>query len=291
VASLAPAGGAWTKRVGRRIIPPVIARGVGGVRNFLRSFAIQRRVIGALIMRETYSRFGRENLGFAWVFGEFLVFALPVIVMWHFIRGKYEHNFLVVPFVWSGYLPILLFRHIGGHMLSAVRLNMSLLYHRNVTPFDAVISRMAIEVMGNYGAGVFSFFLLYAIGQIDWPRDPPLLFVGYFYMTWWCVAVGLVVAAFSERTVVFEKVWQPISYMYLPVSGFFYMAAWIPKQVRDVLLAVMPALPSYEMIRAGLFGPVMQYYYDIPRLSFTLAAITLFGLLGLRDVRRYLVNE
>ncbi len=53
----------------------------------------------------------------------------------------------------------------------------------------------------------------------------------------------------------------------------------------------MPALPCYEMIRAGLFGPVMRYYYDIPQLSFTLAAITLFGLLGLRDVRRYIVNE
>ena len=38
---------------------------------FLRSFAIQRRVIGALIMRETYTRFGRENLGFAWMYGEF----------------------------------------------------------------------------------------------------------------------------------------------------------------------------------------------------------------------------
>ena len=116
---------------------------------FLRSFAIQRRVIGALIMRETWTRFGRENFGFAWTYGEFLVFALPVIVMWHFIRGKYEHGLLVVPFVWSGYLPILLFRHIGGHMLRAVRLNMSLFYHRNVTPFDAVIARMAVEVLGN----------------------------------------------------------------------------------------------------------------------------------------------
>ena len=157
---------------------------------FLRSFRIQRRVIGALIMRETFTRFGRDNLGFAWMFGEFLVFALPVIVMWHFIRGKYEHGLLVVPFVWSGYLPILLFRHIGGHMLRAVRLNMSLFYHRNVTPFDAVIARIAVEVLGNYGAAIFSFFLLYAIGQMEWPHDMPLLFVGYFYMTWWCVSVG-----------------------------------------------------------------------------------------------------
>ena len=145
---------------------------------------------------------------------------------------QYEHGLLVVPFVWSGYLPILLFRHIGGHMLRAVRLNMSLFYHRNVTPFDAVVARMAVEIFGNWGAAVFSFFLIYAIGEMAWPRNMPLLFVGYFYMTWWCVSTGLVIAAFSERTVVFEKIWLPVSYMYLPVSGFFYMAAWVPAKIR-----------------------------------------------------------
>ncbi len=53
----------------------------------------------------------------------------------------------------------------------------------------------------------------------------------------------------------------------------------------------MPALPCYEMIRGGLFGPRVRVYYDIPQLTFILAGITLFGLLGLRDVRRHLVSE
>ncbi len=82
--------------------------------------------------------------------------------------------------IWSGYLPILLFRHIGGHMLRAVRLNMSLFYHRNVTPFDAVFARIAVEIIGNYGAAVFSFFLLYSIGQMEWPRDMPMVFARLF---------------------------------------------------------------------------------------------------------------
>jgi capsular polysaccharide transport system permease protein len=261
------------------------------MRAFLRSFRVQCRVIGALIMRETYTRFGRDNLSFAWLFAEFLVFAMPVLVLWHFIRGKYEHGLLVLPFAWAGYLPILLFRHIGSHMLNAVRSNMSLFYHRNVTPFDAVVARMAVEILGNYGAAIASFFLLYSIGQMMWPRDMPLFFSGYFYMTWWCVSVGLILAAYSERSVLFEKVWIPASYMYLPVSGFPYMAGWIPPKIRDVLLTFMPALPCYEMIRGGLFGPIVRVYYDVPWLTLTLAVMTLIGLLGLRDVRRHLVNE
>lgn len=258
---------------------------------FWRSFRIQRRVIGALIMRETYTRFGRENLSFAWMFGEFLIFALPVFVMWHVIRGEYEHGVLVFPLIWSGYLPILLFRHIGGHMLRAIKLNMTLFYHRNVTPFDAVFARLAVEILGNYGAATFSFFLLLALGALHWPRNFPLFFVGYFYMTWWCVSIGLIIASFGERTIIFEKIWQPFSYMYLPVSGCFYLAEWLPHWVRDILLTVMPALHCYEMIRGGLFGAAIQTFYNIPYVTFILAAITLFGLLGLRDVRRHLVNE
>jgi hypothetical protein len=61
--------------------------------------------------------------------------------------------------------------------------------------------------------------------------------------------------------------------------------------MRDILLTFMPALPCYESIRGGLFGPAVRVYYDIPWLSFTLAGIMLFGLLGLPDVRRHLVNE
>ncbi len=261
------------------------------MRELLRSLAIQRRVIGALIMRETYTRFGRENLGFAWMYGEFLIFAMPVIAMWRTLRGPTEHGLSVVPFVWSGYQPILLFRHIGGHMIHAARLNTSLFYHRNVTPFDAILARMAVEIFGNLGAALFSYLLLYAIGVMQWPRNPPMLLVGYFYMVWWCAAVGLVIAAFSERTPIFEKIWTPISYMYLPISGFFYMAAWLPGSIRKIMLTFMPAFPCYEMIRSGIFGPVIRFYYDIPWVSFVLAAITLFGLLGLRNVRRYITND
>ena len=183
-----------------------------------------------------------------------------------------------------------LFRHMGGRMLYGVRLNMALFYHRNVTPFDAIIARMAIEIVGNYGAAVFSYLLLYWIGAVEWPHDMPLLFLGYFYMTWWCVSVGFIVAAFSEHTPIFEKIWTPISYIYLAASGFPYMAAWLPGWLRPTMLNVMPSLPCYEMIRSGIFGPVMRFYYDIPRLSLTLGAISLVGLLGLRDVRRYIVN-
>src|SRR5438128_237409 len=108
---------------------------------FWKGLTLESRVIGALLMREIYTRFGREGLGFAWIVGEPLIFAIPVLLVWSVVRGSSEHGVAMLPFLWSGYLPILLFRHVGGRTILFVRVNAGLLYHRQVTPFDIFLAR------------------------------------------------------------------------------------------------------------------------------------------------------
>jgi len=261
------------------------------LRELLRCLAIQRRVLGALFMREIHTRWGRRNLGFAWLFFEPLVFAFPVLGMWSMMRSPFEHGMKLLPFLWSGYLPLLLFRHVTGHALHAVRNNAALLYHQRVTPLDIIIGSCGLETLGNLGAMLFSFIILYTFGVLDWPVDPPLFLAGVLYMTWWALAVALLIAAWSEQTEIVEHVWPPISYMYLPICGFFYLAEWLPTPIRYVALTVMPPLHAYEMIRSGLFGNIIKVDYDVIYLSFLLAALTLLGLWLVRDVRRHLEFE
>jgi ABC-type polysaccharide/polyol phosphate export permease len=56
---------------------------------FWRGLVIQWRVVGALLIREVYSRFGRESLRFARTVGEPLVFALPVLLIWRMTRAVF----------------------------------------------------------------------------------------------------------------------------------------------------------------------------------------------------------
>jgi hypothetical protein len=51
-------------------------------------------VVGALLIREIYSRFGRESVGFAWIVAEPLVSALPF-----FAGDRLEPHRLIVSFV------------------------------------------------------------------------------------------------------------------------------------------------------------------------------------------------
>ena len=261
------------------------------IRVIWRGLKVQKRVLGALFMREFMTRWGRRNLGFAWLFAEPLLFALPVIAMWSHIRAPYEHGLPLIAFIWSGYLPILLFRHVTSHALYTVKMSAAMLYHRQVTPLDLFIGRQGLELIGNISACAVSFLLLYMLGLIEWPTDYSLFLTGFFYMSWWAISVALIVAALSERSEIVEHVWMPVSYMYMAVCGFFFMAAWLPPSIRQIAMAVDPPLHCYEMIRAAMFGDRIQTFYDISYLTWILAIITLIGLWLMRDVRKHLVIE
>lgn len=257
---------------------------------FWRGLAVQKRVVGALTIREIYTRFGRENLGFAWIVAEPLVFAVPVLFMWQAIRGSHEHGISVMPFLWSGYLPILLFRHLGGRILLFIRGNAGLLYHRRVSILDIFLARAVLEVGGNVTALIASFALFYAIGAVDVPQDLPMFYVGYFFMIWWCAAAALIIGGLSERSDWVAQIWMPYSYMYLVFSGFFYLADWLPPALRNVAL-YQPYTQAYEMIRGGVFGSVIKTYGDPAYTAFTLAVLTLIGLWLMREGRKYVVIE
>jgi capsular polysaccharide transport system permease protein len=258
--------------------------------SFWRGFRVQWRVVGALIIREIYTRFGRESLGFAWIVAEPLVFAIPVLFMWRAIRGSHEHGISVMPFLWSGYLPILLFRHAVNRILFFVRANVPLLYHQRVKIFDVFLARTLLEIGSNLAAVMVSFAVFYAIGSVDLPRDLPMFYLGYFYMIWWCVVAALIIGPLCERSDWVQQIWLPYSYMYLIFSGFFYLADWLPPWLRSVAL-LQPYTQAYEMIRAGVFGTTITTYYDPAYTTFVLAILTLIGLWLMREARQYIVME
>jgi len=127
---------------------------------------MQRDVVGGIMMRELMTKWGRRNLGFAWLFCEPLVFAFPVIAVWSLVRAPYEHGLPMVAFIWSGYMPILIFRHVTGGALGSIRSTAALLYHRRVTPLDLFIGRQGMEALGNLASVAVSFAVLHTLGAL-----------------------------------------------------------------------------------------------------------------------------
>ena len=70
--------------------------------SLLDSFRIQLRVIGALLMRDVLTRFGRHNIGFMWMFVEPMIFTLGVTIFWNVMNLQKGEGISISAFVLTG---------------------------------------------------------------------------------------------------------------------------------------------------------------------------------------------
>ena len=95
--------------------------------SFRESLAIQKRVIGALLMREIITRYGRNNIGFLWLFVEPLLFTLVIVLMWKFFRASNVSALNIIAFVITGYPMMMMWRNASGRAIGSISANASLL--------------------------------------------------------------------------------------------------------------------------------------------------------------------
>ena len=253
-------------------------------------WAVQVRVIHALMIRELITRFGRENIGFLWIMAEPLLFAGLVGLLWHFTHGATEHGMDVIAFVATGYIPITLFRHGVARSVAVFTANQSLLYHRQIKIVDFIFSRFLIEVLGGMMAYLFMAVVLMIVGNFPVPDDIGLWIAGWLLYAYFCFSVCLIIAPLSEVSEVMEKFIPVSTYIMIPFSGLFYMVSWVTPEAREFLL-LSPFVNGMEMMRKGIWGDTIVAYYNIwnPIIASTIRPF--IGLILCRYVRRKLTIE
>lgn len=251
---------------------------------------MQTEVIGALLIRELATRFGRRNIGFLWIMAEPLLFAVLVGVMWRFMRGSSEHGISVFAFVVSGYIPLVLFRHAVSRCVGLFSANASLMVHRQIHIADFIFARFAIEWIGHMMAYLAIAVLLMAAGVFPVPADMGLLLAGWVCYALFTLGVCFILAPLSEMSPVLERLMPVATYLMVPFSGTFHMLDWVAPDARAVLVW-SPPVHAMEMMRAGLFGHQVSATFD-PAYPLAVSAICLLVGLGLcRHVRRAMVVE
>ncbi|WP_338503363.1 ABC transporter permease [Sphingomonas kaistensis] len=251
---------------------------------------IQRRVTSALMIRELVTRFGRENIGFLWVMVEPLLFAVLVGIVWRAMKGPEEHGVSVIAFVATGYIPLTLFRHALSRSVRVFSVNGSLLYHRQIKVLDFIFVRFLIEFIGAMMAYLFIAVVLMALGEFPIPTDMGLFFAGWFFYSWFTLALVMVLAPLSEKSDVFEKLMPVATYIMIPFSGTFAMTSWLTPAAQDALWW-SPFVHGMEMMRAGIFGGRVNAIYDVSVPIAASLVLTVIGLSMCRRVRRDLVVE
>jgi capsular polysaccharide transport system permease protein len=252
---------------------------------FVRSLEIQLRVIGALLMREILTRFGRENIGFLWIFVEPMLFTLGVTALWTFTRLGEASSLPIVAFAITGYSPVLLWRNCASRASMAITANTGLLYHRNVRVIDVMIARILIEIAGATMSFVVLMITFALTGAVDWPADFAGILKGWFLLAWFGGGLALIIGAATAYSDVFERLWHTAAYLLFPLSGALFMVDWLPESVQKLALLV-PMVTGVELLREGYFGAAVHAHYDIPYMVAICLWQTLFGLALVRDAGR-----
>lgn len=242
------------------------------------------RVIGALVMREMTTRYGRQGLGFAWIMGEPLIFCFGVLILWTATKPAYEHGVRLAPFVMTGYMSLILIRHFIALLASALQANLGLMYHRQVAPLHLLFSRALLELGGATGAFMVVYAVLLALNQVHLPHDYLLLYSGWLLLAWTAMGFALVLTGVAMRYEIMEKLVPVISYVLIPISGAFYMVSWLPPSAQAYVMYI-PFVHGIEMVRAGVFGEFVATHYNIPYALFTGAIMNIIGLLIIASSR------
>ncbi|ULJ63577.1 ABC transporter permease [Wielerella bovis] len=229
---------------------------------FWQSLMIQKRVIGALLMREIITRYGRANIGFLWLFVEPLIMTMLIVLMWKFVRAHHFSSLNIVAFILTGYPMVMMWRNASNRAIGAITGNQSLLYHRNVRVLDTLISRMLLEVAGATIAQIGIMTVLVLIGWMPAPDDLFYMLLAWLMMAVFAFGLGMVICAIAYRFEVFGKIWGTLSFVMMPLSGVFFFVHSLPQAAREIMLK-LPMVHGTEMFRHGYFG-VSAITYENP---------------------------
>lgn len=261
-----------------------------GLRGLAHSWAVQRRVLGALLMRETLTRYGRHNIGFLWMFVEPMLFTVGVTLLWNALKTVHGSNLPITAFGITGYSSVLIWRNMPSRAIGAITPNLSLMYHRNVKILDIFLSRILLEFMGVLTSCLILTLFFSAIEWMTLPEDIIKVVEGLFMLGWFGASLAILIGALSHDNELVDKFWHPFVYLFFPFSGAAFLIDAAPAGARSFILWV-PMVHGVECVRDGYFGSMFTPHYDLGYLAMWNITLTLVALLQVRKLNYRIIPQ
>jgi capsular polysaccharide transport system permease protein len=252
--------------------------------SFYHDLTLQLDVIGALVLRELHTRFGRNNIGYLWMVGEPMMLATVIGALHAFQPGHLGSSMPPVAFSLVGYCVFIVFRGIFNRAESILESSLPLMYHRMISVLSLSIARVVVESAGCITTFVLLYTIIILLGVAEPPARPLWAILGVFGMIWISFAWGLNVTAITFDRPTLGRLVHPISYFMMPLSGAFFAVEWMPTGIQNaanwfVLVNV------FEITRYGMFEMASDKFLFPGYMIANCAIFTYTGLIGIRRVR------
>jgi len=243
----------------------------------MRGSLTQLQVVQALVLRETKTRFGSNQLGYLWAFIEPGLW-IGMFVGFYGVIGRFSQpGMSLVAYLATGIVPFSLFRDTAQRCMSAIDANKGLLFYPQVRPLDLVFARGLLEAATYLGVMTL---LLAGLALFEGrPRINNLLetFAGLGLASGLGMSVGLVCCGLSVYSPTVERLFPSVVRLVFWLSAVFHPVESLPPKMRDILL-LNPVTHAIELVRHGWFPGYDARHADC---SYVLAWILLFSFFGL----------
>ncbi|SDC06609.1 capsular polysaccharide transport system permease protein [Sphingomonas sp. YR710] len=252
--------------------------------SFYNDLTGQIHVIGALVIRELHTRFGRNNIGYLWMIGEPLTFATVIGILHSFQGAHTGSDINPVPFGILGYTVFIIFRGIFSRADAILEGNAVLLYHRMISVLTMSIARTIIETAGCFSALVILLSASIILGYANLPARPLYLFAGIAWLVWLAFGLGMIVTASVYERPTLGRLIHPITYFTMPISGAFLMMDWLSGPFKT-FMEWNPMALIFEYVRYGMFESAPDTYLDGSYITACCAIVTYIGLIAIKKAR------
>lgn len=265
-----------------------LAEAVGGsgarTNRIIDSLRCQMFVIGALIMRDMRTRFGRRHIGYLAALGIPLCHIFGVMIAWSFFGRVVPLGSSPLLFYSVSLLPYIIFSYPFRQIATAVMSNKSMLYFPRVKIIDIMAARVVLESVAAFVVICFVVALITIAGEEIRPKDPFWTAVALFSAIYFGIGMGMLnglIAAMYAPWVLCTALLNPFFWI---GSGAMFMVETFPSPYRE-WLSYNPLMQSVELIREAYYTEYQSPVLSVPYLFGVSTAIIFFVLFAERFVR------
>lgn len=244
---------------------------------FLQALSVQGRVISALTLRETRTRFGNRKLGFFWAFFEPLAHVAVFVAIFASMGRSSPIGDNIGLFILTGIVPFQLFSNIVNNIMNGLGVNKALLGYPQVMPFDIVISRVLIEFVSVSVVFIFCIAIASYLGINIKITSFLQMMAAVVLIVIFAMGIGMINLAILLSVPSYANIYSALSRPLYFMSGIFFTMDFLSPEVLDVL-SYNPLLNMVEWFRSGFFSSFDSSLYDV---EYTVSASLLIFIIGM----------
>ena len=245
---------------------------------------LRGRFIGALLLRESKTRFGRSELGYLWAILEPISHVAVMCLVYWAINRLAPVGPSVMLFFVTGVLPFFLFHKTALHLGASVRGSQKVLRMPFMAPIDIIVARAVLEGLTWLVVACILLLTLVAMGMAEAPAEWGIVGLAAIVTFGLGVGVGLVNASAMALWPSWIQIYSVLTRPLYIFSAIFYSIDQVPSGLQ-YWLSWNPLLHGVLWFRLGFRADYASPVLDEQYLLSWVAGSILFGLCVLRVAR------